>query len=313
MRCPSLSELPPPPPGKTGWPWTEESPQITSNTFNNKPLPKISIVTPSYNQGQFIEETIRSILLQGYPDLEYIIMDGGSKDNSVEIIRKYEPWLSYWVSERDRGQSHAVNKGFERATGDIIAWVNSDDTLENNCLAAIGNFLVKNPDVDVIYGNAKIIDAKGEKIAELRTIPFTPQAFLYNTVHIAAQSSVFWRRELFFKVGMLNEKLRYTMDFELWVKFLESGAKFGFIRSFLGTYRCHGESKTFGIESGSEAESLTIETVAKVRQRSDYKYWRFLYRIRQLAMLIIQGDIDYIWSRIAARLQGQRDYNQVTK
>ena len=113
MQCPTLSELPSPPPGKTGWPWTEESRRLSSQTPDGRPWPRISVVTPSFNQGKFIEETIRSVLLQGYPNLEYFVFDGGSTDNSVEIIKKYSPWLTYWVSERDNGQSDAINRGLK--------------------------------------------------------------------------------------------------------------------------------------------------------------------------------------------------------
>ena len=135
-RCPTLAELPTPPAGKTGWPWTVETPPLPPARPDGSPWPRISIVTPSYNQGQFIEETIRSILLQGYPDLEYIIIDGGSTDQSVEIIKKYEPWLTYWVSEKDRGQAHAINKGFARVSGEIGGYLNSDDFYLPNALSA---------------------------------------------------------------------------------------------------------------------------------------------------------------------------------
>ena len=115
MRSPELGQLPTPPAGKTGWPWTVETPPLPPERPDGSPWPQISIVTPSYNQGQFIEETIRSILLQGYPDLEYIIIDGGSTDESIEMIKKYGPWLTQWISEKDRGQAHAINKGLARS------------------------------------------------------------------------------------------------------------------------------------------------------------------------------------------------------
>src|SRR5687767_13410040 len=123
----TLKELPPPPSGKTGWPWTEQSPLLPAAMPDGRPWPRISIVTASYNQGLFIEETIRSILLQGYPNLEYVIMDGGSTDESVAIIKKYEQHLGFWVSEKDQGAADALRRGFEQVTGSILAYLNSDD------------------------------------------------------------------------------------------------------------------------------------------------------------------------------------------
>ncbi|WAL58529.1 glycosyltransferase family 2 protein [Thermocoleostomius sinensis] len=303
MRCPKLSELPPPPPGKEGWPWTEESDALPDRMLNGKPWPLISIVTPSYNQGEFIEETIRSLLLQGYPNLEYIIIDGGSIDNSIEVIRKYEPWITYWTSEPDQGQSNAVNKGFLKSHGTILAWLNSDDTYEKNALCSVATLMVQKPNVDVVYGNVKVIDEVGQTLTEVRTVPFNSQAFLYETVHIVAQSAVFWRSKLFFEVGKLNEELHYSMDRDLLVKFMEKGANFAFLRAPLGTYRCHQSSKTFGTSSKSRAELLSLIPFSNVVQRSDYTFWRLIYRLRQIAYLSIQGDLPYMIARLIARFK----------
>ena len=161
-----LNHLPPPPPGKTGWPWTEESDPLPPLQPDNNPWPRISIVTPSFNQGQFIEETIRSILLQNYPNLEYIIIDGGSTDNSLEIIRKYESWITYWVSEPDNGQSQAINKGFKKCTGDLVNWICSDDLLCKNALYNMAPLLNDNLNA-LIIGKGLRIDQTNKILNEI--------------------------------------------------------------------------------------------------------------------------------------------------
>ena len=137
MRCPSLSELPPPPVGRTGWPWTVESPPLPATKPDGSSWPRVSIVTPSYNQGQYLEETIRSVLLQGYLDLRNYVIDGGSTDKSIDIIRKYAPWIDDSVSEKDDGQADAINKGLARASGEIFQFINSDDLLAKDALQVV--------------------------------------------------------------------------------------------------------------------------------------------------------------------------------
>jgi glycosyltransferase involved in cell wall biosynthesis len=188
--------------------------------MESKKYPKVSIVTPSYNQGQYLEETIKSVLNQNYPNLEYIIIDGGSSDNSVDIIKKYaakHPFIQ-WVSEKDRGQSHAINKGFKKSTGNIVAWLNSDDVYESNAIFNQVDMLINNPDVMLVYGDAIIEDeVTGIKEKFKSAEPFDYYRLIHVN-HMIMQPTTFWRRELFDKIGHLDESLNFTMDWEFWIR-----------------------------------------------------------------------------------------------
>lgn len=205
--------------------------------------PKISIITPSYNQGQFLEETILSVLNQNYPNLEYIIIDGDSTDNSVEIIKKYEKHLAYWVSEKDNGQAHAINKGFKKATGDIVCWINSDDLLIKGALKTIANYFLSNPDVQFVNGYTLRID-KDSKILFNNHIMKQSVFFAKQGVFNIAQQSMFWKKELFAKIGFLDESFRAEMDKEFLIRILEAKIKIGHINKTLGAIRIHDSTKT---------------------------------------------------------------------
>jgi len=245
MRCPKLNELPPPPQDKTGWPWTVESPQLPNVMQNGELWPRVSIVTPSYNQGKFIEETIRSVLLQGYPDLEYIIMDGGSTDNSVKVIRKYEAWISYWLSEPDRGQSHAINKGFKLASGSIIAWLNSDDVYK---LDIFSKLIPHMKGSDWIIGELEASDENGNfynyKIPHFYTDK--KSRCLKNKLQRSSvnQPANFWSNHFIEKVGLLNENLHYNFDAEWFLRAHALGIQPKIVSICIVRYRYHTDSKT---------------------------------------------------------------------
>lgn len=212
----NLTQLPPPPAGKTGWPWTEETPPLPPADPAGNPWPLVSIVTPSYNQGQFLEETIRSVLLQGYPNLEYLIIDGGSTDNSVEIIRKYEPWLTYWVSERDNGQSEAINKGFARTTGPIMTWLNSDDRLEISALYAGVKAHRCSQNAGIIYGKCQLMDEQSHNLGILVLENFSlPRQMVTQLI---PQPAAFFTRTVWKQFGPLNTNYHYIMDRDFWCR-----------------------------------------------------------------------------------------------
>jgi len=241
MRCPTLKELTPPPSGKSGWPWTDESPQMPDTMPRGFPWPRVSLVTPSYNQGKFIEETIRSVLLQGYPNLEYMIIDGGSTDESLDIIRQYEPWLAYWVSEPDRGQSHAINKGFRRASGDIIAYLNSDDMYLPGALCEGVQFLAEHKDVDIVYGDCRVVDKESQTIFLGRGRDFDLIVELCR--NFVYQPTVFMRRKLLELVGYLDEDLHYAMDLDYWLR-AAMEVRFSYLPVELAAFRITEISKT---------------------------------------------------------------------
>ncbi len=242
LHPPTLTDLPPPPPGRIGWPWTVATRPLPATRPDGAPWPRISIVTPSYNQGHFIEETIRSILLQGYPNLEYIIMDGGSTDDTVEIVRKYERYLSYWVSEKDRGQSHAINKGMARATGDIRAYLNSDDAYLEGAFAKVADRSIAHPEADLIHGRCRMSDEHGNKVGERVGAIETFDEILnlwevWWTQRNFVQPEVFWTGRIADKIGAFREDLYWVMDYDYWLRILHAGGKVSFIDAELAMFR----------------------------------------------------------------------------
>jgi glycosyltransferase involved in cell wall biosynthesis len=221
--------------------------------------PKISIVTPSFNQGQYIEQTILSIIGQDYPNLEYIIIDGGSTDNTVEIIKKYADRITYWVSEPDKGQSDAINKGLAKCTGEIFNWINSDDYLEPGALLTIAEAF-NNPNTDIVCGYTSIFEGNVEKeIMKLRTT-------IYNNVEATLvqqrinQPAMFYRLSILKNLGGINTNLHYVMDLELWFRYLchKGQDKMTFKNDLFAHFRVHDSSKTVAYEERFRAEEKAI-------------------------------------------------------
>lgn len=224
---------------------------MTNTSSEQIKLPTISIVTPSFNQGRYIEETILSVLNQHYPKLEYIIIDGGSTDGSVEIIRKYEDRLAYWVSEKDRGFADAINKGFRKATGDIFFWINSDDLLMKGALYIVGHFFARFPHRKVVFGDRLIIDHRSNIVRKMR-FHFYSNHLFPNHRNIG-QEATFWRREIFYQVGGIDESLNYAIDLDLWCRFARID-KIYHIPFFLGAFRQQDSSKTSTIGAVGKKE-----------------------------------------------------------
>jgi len=245
MRCSTLQQLPAPPAGKVGWPWTEESRGYPDLMTDGTGWPRISIVTPSYNQGEFIEETVRSVLLQAYPNLEYIIMDGGSTDCTVEILKKYDPWITYWTSGKDGGQPQAINQGFRRATGDIIGWLNSDDVYLPGALAHVGKrWSPERRDDFWIVAGVQYRDESTGQTGVAHQEPWYDVADWVKKEAVLHQQGSFWARAMFLAAGPLDETQQMGFDREYWIRLLASGYRFQCAGEFVaGCYRLHDKCK----------------------------------------------------------------------
>jgi glycosyltransferase involved in cell wall biosynthesis len=241
--------------------------------------PRVSIVVPSYNQGRFLRATLDSVLDQQIPDLELIVQDGGSTDNTPTILQEYAPRLKHWESRRDNGQAHAINLGFRHATGEILAYLNSDDILLPGALAYVGDYFERHPKVDVVYGHRVVIDEAGMEVG--RWILPAHHDEVLRWADFVPQETLFWRRRIWVDTGAaMDEDFRYALDWDLLVRFLDHRATFVRLPRFLGAFRVHASQKTtadFDQTSMSECRKLAqrmhgrpVETVELQRRIRPY-------------------------------------------
>jgi glycosyltransferase involved in cell wall biosynthesis len=261
--------------------------------------PEISVITPSFNQGVFLERTIKSVLDQNYPNLQYLIIDGGSTDDSVSIIKKYESNLFHWVSEPDRGQADAINKGLMRATGEWVAWQNSDDIYYPGVFHQLAKTAELHPEVDLIIGNLLLIDAKGHPLRDLHYVRPTYNSLVAEGMVLANQSA-FWRRSLHDRIGYLDEGKNYSLDYE-WFLRLTKVCKARHVNRIWGGFRIHEMSKTNNPQRRFAEENHLILGGEKISRR-----FLYLYRFRRLLLLLAQGDFYYVWRGLIRRLSGKK-------
>jgi glycosyltransferase involved in cell wall biosynthesis len=272
------SDLPPPPDGRTGWPWQGCCRALPPTTGDGKPWPKLIIVTPSFNQGAYLEAAIRSVLLQGYPNLTYVVMDGGSTDESVDILKKYDRWITRWVSEADDGQYDAVAKGFASGGGDVMSWLNSDDMYCPDALRVAGSVFSDLPDVSWLTSGVQVTwDVDGAWVSTGHSAGYTRRGFFAGrnlglTGRAAAlqpviqQESTFWRHSLWDVAGGdLDATLDLAGDFELWARFW-AHAVLATVNVPLGGFRRQPEQKTADPEAYQrEARDVLTRHGGRVR------------------------------------------------
>jgi glycosyltransferase involved in cell wall biosynthesis len=204
--------------------------------------PKVSVIMPSYNQGRFLEASIQSVLAQTYPNIEYILVDGASKDESIDIIKKYQSHFAWWVSEKDKGHAEALNKGFAHATGDILAWLNSDDIYFPNAVAEAVRLLQAHPEVGMVYGDADLIDDGGAPVGQFAARQTDYRRMLRGSVHIP-QATTFFRADVWRQVGPLDLSLFFSFDYDLWVR-ISKVSELLYVSKRWAQFRIHGEGKT---------------------------------------------------------------------
>ena len=300
MRVDSWRELPVRPAGKQGWPWDAAVRRVPEKMPNGQPWPRITVVTPAYNQAQFLEETMRSVLMQGYPNSEYMVINDGATDNTEEVISRYERYLNFWTTQKNSGQPTAVNNGMARSTGEILGWLNSDDlllprALERTALARM------NPEVKITCGFREVIDSDS-RITWHWVHPRPNNEDLKRICYLA-QETVFWNREVWEKAGPLGAEWRFALDVDLWNKFMAAGYTFHLLPYFLGAFRVHPASKGSTMEAVRQAELRRIyqtylgRDVSEQELVAETRYGKRMRLIRRLAKLRL-----FHWPRLANRL-----------
>lgn len=259
--------------------------------MENSKWPRITVVTPSYNQGKFLEETILSVINQDYPNLEYFIIDGGSTDNSIDIIKKYGDKIDWWVSEPDQGQSDAISKGFKRARGRILCWINSDDILLPEALDKIARAYTRRDDIDIFTGNTIYIDKNDFITRRCIKVPRMRWFFYKFGVGYFSAPAVFFKKELYEAVGGLDINLHLSMDIDLWHKFRLAKARVFHIKDYLGCFRVHTQSKTgsFRLKDKKAFENPET-TIVRAKyipnvSKNTIRMFRIIYKIWQVTNL----------------------------
>ncbi len=236
---------------------------IKSISNADKDQPLVSIVTASYNRGNYIEDTIKSVLLQDYPNIEYIVVDGGSTDNTIDILKRYEGRLK-WTSEKDEGTEDAINKGLRLASGEIFGWLNSDDTYLPGAVTRVVNFFSENPEVKMVYGKGYFSDLSGNIIGVYPTEPFNLKRLAIS--NYICHPATFVRRDVFCEVGGYSLDLRHATDYDLWIRVAQR-YKVGYLPEFLATFRIHEESKSIFERNILRGYKESLELVMK------YYHW----------------------------------------
>lgn len=251
-------------------------------------LPRVSIVTPSFNQRRFLEATVESVLGQGYPNLEYVVMDGGSKDGSAEYLRSVESRLTAWRSEPDKGQADAINKAFALTSGEIMAWVNSDDLMLPGAIDSVVAFFAEHPEIEVVYGQRVVIDHDGREVGRWVLPRHSTSAFLWRDY--IPQETLFWRRSLWDGCGSrVDASFQFAMDWELVLRFHEHGGRFARLPRYLGAFRTHDEQKSL-----AQVEKVGRPEFERLRQRYFPGTWS-RHRQRLDGALYLLRSMGYSW------------------
>jgi glycosyltransferase involved in cell wall biosynthesis len=275
----------------------------TESKYSIGSWPKISVVVASYNQDKYLERTILSIINQNYSNTELIIIDGASTDKSVEIIKKYSKYISFWVSEKDNGQADAINKGFNIATGDLLCFQNSDDLFYQNTFKILGEFYMRYPDFDCYFGDLLFIDTDDTVLEVLKTANFDINSQILEGTQIFNQS-MFFKKKLGERLGFLDANLRFVIDYENVLRWAKGSAKFIKVQNMLGAFRIHGDSKTSNLEDVRKFEHEKVKneyfSTYFAKNKPNKLFFKIL-RLKKLLYFARKLDFSYIMYRFSLK------------